>query len=73
VVELAKAAGVDTAALTEHMNDPLIDETLNATAAQAGALNITGTPAFVFGQQVRPGAIELSMMQELAAAMRKHP
>lgn len=73
VMELAQAAGVDTAALTEQMNDPLVNETLRATAAQAGALNITGTPAFVFGKQVQPGAIGLEMMQEQVAAMRKHP
>lgn len=73
VLELAQTAGVDTTALMEQMKDPKIDETFSATAAQAGALNITGTPAFVFGNNVQPGAIGLEMMQELIAAMRKQP
>lgn len=73
VMELAKSAGVDTAALPEQMNDPQIDAVLNATIAQASALDITGTPAFVFGSEVQPGAIPLSTMQELVSAMRQHP
>lgn len=73
VLELAQGVGVDTAALKEQMNDPLVDQTLEASARQAAALDITGTPAFVFGKQVQPGAIPLDTMRELVGAMRKHP
>ena len=73
VMELAKAAGVDTAQLATQMDDPMVDETLKATATQAAALDITGTPAFIFGSEIQPGAIPLSAMKELVGAMRKHP
>lgn len=73
VLKLAQSVGVDTAALTEQMNDPLVDQTLQATANQAATLGITGTPAFIFGNEIQPGAIPLSAMQELVSAMRKHP
>ena len=73
VLKLAEDAGVDTARLKDQMNDPLVDETLDATARQASALGITGTPGFVFGNQVQPGAIPLAMMKDLVSAVRKHP
>lgn len=73
VLELAKEAGVDIAALEEQMKDPLVDATLEANAGLASNLDITGTPAFIFGAQIQPGAIPLSTMQEMVGAMRKHP
>ena len=71
VMELAKDAGVDTKALAEQMNDPIIDQTFAATQAQAQALGITGTPAFIIGQNLAPGAIPLSAMKQLVDAARK--
>ena len=55
------------------MDDPLVTQTLDATALQAQALNITGTPAFIFGKEIVPGAVPLDQMKALVAAMRKHP
>ena len=73
ILNLAQQAGVDTAALRTQINAPLVDETLAATAEQATALNITGTPGFVIGGTVQPGAISLDTMKELVSAARKHP
>jgi protein-disulfide isomerase len=73
IMELATNTGVDTALLKEQMSDPLVETTLNDTARMASALDITGTPAFIFGAQVQPGAIPLDMMKELVGAMRSHP
>jgi len=70
VMELAKGAGVDTKALVEQMNDPKIDQTFATTQAQAQALGITGTPAFVIGQNLAPGAIPLTAMKQLVDAAR---
>lgn len=73
IMELAKDAGVDTAQLKEQMNDPLVETALSDTARLASALDITGTPAFIFGSQIQPGAISLDMMKELVGALRAHP
>lgn len=70
VMELAKASGVDTTALPEQMNDPKVDETLSSTQAQAQALGLTGTPAFIIGSNVAPGAIPLVAMKQLVDAAR---
>jgi protein-disulfide isomerase len=73
IMDLAKGAGVNVADLKEQMKDPLVDETLKATLHQASALDISGTPAFVFGSSIQPGAMPLDTMKEMVAAMRKHP
>jgi len=70
VMELAKEAGIDTKALGEQMNDPKIAQSFASTQAQAEALGITGTPAFIIGQNLAPGAISLSAMKQLVDAAR---
>lgn len=70
VMKLAKDVGIDTAALKTQMEDPLVDETLAASAEQAQALGITGTPAFIFGNDIAPGAISLPTMIDMVVAAR---
>jgi len=70
VIQLAKGVGIDTEALVTQMDDPLVDETLAASAQQAEALGITGTPAFIFGNDIAPGAISLDAMIEMVVAAR---
>ncbi|MCW8916884.1 MAG: DsbA family protein [Magnetovibrio sp.] len=70
VLSLAKEAGVDTGALTAQMEDPTIDATFAATRAQAGALGLSGTPAFIVGENIAPGAIPLAGLKQLVAAAR---
>jgi len=70
VIELAKEVGIDTDAMVKNMNDPEIDKTLSTTMAQAQALGITGTPAFIIGDNMAPGAIPLESMKKLVDAAR---
>lgn len=70
VLELAKASGVDVDALGEQMNDPEIDKTFAATRDQAQTLDLNGTPAFIVGETIVPGAIGLDAMKQLVAAAR---
>lgn len=72
VHKLAAHAGVDTKALVEDMNDPLVDATLEATARQAQTMDISGTPAFLFGNTLTPGAVPLETMIDLVAKARKN-
>ncbi|WP_170826923.1 DsbA family protein [Magnetovibrio blakemorei] len=71
VLELAKASGVDVAALSGQMDDPEIGKTFAATHNQAQTLDVTGTPAFIVGETIVPGAIGLDVMKQLVAAARK--
>lgn len=71
VQQLAAHAGVDTKALVEHMNDPLVDATLEATSRQAQAMDISGTPAFLIGNSLAPGAVPLDTMIDMVAKARQ--
>jgi protein-disulfide isomerase len=52
------------------MRDPEIDRELKANAELARALDITGTPGFVIGNTIVPGAIGLDDLKKLVAAAR---
>lgn len=68
---LAGESGVDSKKMFADMKNPKIDEILALNSQLAGGLGITGTPGFVFGDTVVPGAISKEAMVDLVAAMRK--
>ncbi|HET6620293.1 MAG TPA: DsbA family protein [Dongiaceae bacterium] len=70
LLELAASVGADKARLAADMQDPAIQGQLNANDSLAGTLGITGTPGFLFGKQLVPGAISLDDMKKLVSAAR---
>jgi protein-disulfide isomerase len=70
LLELAGSVGVDPAKLAADMADPAIQGQLQANDSLAGALGITGTPGFLFGKQLVPGAVSLDDMKKLVSATR---
>ena len=48
--------------------DPKIDQILEKNFQLAQALNITGTPAFIIGDQIIPGAIDEQTMKKMISA-----
>jgi protein-disulfide isomerase len=73
LLDLAASVGADPAKLAADMQDPAILGHLQANESLAGALGITGTPGFLFGKQLVPGAISLDDMKKLVAAARAQP
>ena len=71
VMETAHATGLDMKQLIEDMASPEIERYLNETLALAQSLGISGTPAFLFGDQMVPGSIEEDQMHELIARVRE--
>ena len=71
VYQVAGAVGLDVDRLKRDMSSPQIDAALKANHALADALDITGTPGFVIGDQIVPGAIELSSLKDLVAGARR--
>lgn len=71
VLTLATHSGVDTKALGKQMDEPKVAAALEATARQAQAMGISGTPAFIFGNTLAPGAVSLANMIDMVAAARK--
>ena len=71
VYQVAGAVELDVDRLKRDMSSPQIDAVLKANRALAEALDITGTPGFVIGDQIVPGAIELSSLKDLVAGARR--
>jgi protein-disulfide isomerase len=67
----AKEAGVDMALLDRDMKTEEIDATLMESGALADALGISGTPSYVIGGEVVPGAVGAEALKKRIAAVRK--
>jgi protein-disulfide isomerase len=70
MIAAAAVAGADVSRLRQDMQDPAIATQLTANLALARALGITGTPAFVIGGRITPGAVDRAELARLVAAAR---
>ena len=70
VFDIAAKTGLDMAQLRRDMEDPAIEAYLGEVRALARQLRIGGTPAFVVGDTLVPGAVDTAQMKELVAAAR---
>jgi protein-disulfide isomerase len=70
LLEVAANVGADATRLSADMEDPAILGQLRANDALAAELGITGTPGFLFGNQLVPGAISFDEMKKLVAEAR---
>jgi len=71
VIDIARAIGLDTEQLRADMRDPAIQEAIGRNLQLANALGITGTPSFIIGEEVVPGAVDLRILQSLVARARR--
>lgn len=71
VYAVAQSVGLDIERLKRDMKAPEIERLIKANYALADALNIDGTPGFVIGDQIVPGAIGLDDLKQLIADARK--
>lgn len=71
VLRLARSAGLDTERLKADMESEPVEAALRANHELAEALGIRGTPGFVFGGTIVPGAVKLDEMKRLVASARK--
>ena len=68
--QLAEAAGLDWPRLQRDMDDPAIQQRLDANVRLAHELGIEGTPALVIGNELIPGAVEVADLQKAVADAR---
>lgn len=64
VLSLATTLGIDAKALRTAAKAPEIDKILARNFKLAEALNINGTPAFVIGDELIPGAADLATLRQ---------
>jgi protein-disulfide isomerase len=71
VMEIAREVGLDIEQLRAEMQDPAIQAAIARNLHLADALGITGTPSFIIGDEVVPGAVDLRTLQSLIARARR--
>ncbi|TKB93182.1 MAG: DsbA family protein [Nitrospira sp.] len=70
ILQIAKDVGLDTQKLVADMDNPEWVAIIERNRALASDLGITGTPAFVVGTELVPGAIDLTTLKDLVARAR---
>src|SRR5262249_9457414 len=70
ILTVARSAGVDVARAKTDMAAPDIQEIIKRNYALADALDIQGTPAFIVGDTLVPGATDLDNLRRLIAEAR---
>ena len=71
VYKVAGSVGLDVERLKHDMTTPEVDRAVKANLALAKALDIHGTPGFIIGEHIVPGAIDLDALKDLVADARK--
>ena len=71
VYKVAASVGLDVDRLKQDMAAPDIARELKANLALAEALNIHGTPGFIIGNRIVPGALDLEALKNMIAEARK--
>jgi protein-disulfide isomerase len=69
--KLAQGAGMDVAQAKKDIDSPEVAQEIEKNRALASQLYISGTPAFVIGDDISRGAIPLAEMEKKISAARK--
>ena len=67
---LAVTFGLDAEAILEQMDSDEVTQVIAANHALARQMQISGTPTFVFGDQMLRGYVPLEAMQQVASEVR---
>jgi protein-disulfide isomerase len=70
LLKIATEVGADAASVENAMKDPSIAKAIKANYNLAESLGIRGTPAFIIGGEVVPGAVSLDELERLVKQER---
>ncbi len=68
---VAKASGLDVDRLKRDMQDPSVEAVIAANHQVAEKIGIRGTPAFIVGGELAPGAIDAASLKAMIDKARK--
>lgn len=71
IYQVARSVGLDVARLKRDMTAPQISAALKANFTLAEALDVHGTPTFIIGKEIVPGAVDTARLKQLVAAARQ--
>lgn len=70
VLKIAAQVGLDIKKLAAAMLDPSLNKIIDHNRALAQAVGVAGTPAFVIGSELVPGAIEIDQFKQAITRAR---
>jgi len=70
LLKMAADVGVNPDTVEKEMASPEIENIIKKNYALAQSLNISGTPAFVIGDQLVPGAMDYGTLERMIAEIR---
>jgi protein-disulfide isomerase len=70
ILDIAEELGLDLELLEVDMESPEVATVIARTLALAEALDIGGTPAFIIGDELVPGAVDMKTLKDLVAKAR---
>jgi protein-disulfide isomerase len=71
IFSVAGDLGLDTDAIRKNMKNAPVSDEINKNMELSESLGITGTPAFIIGDQLAPGAISMDELKRMVAQARK--
>jgi protein-disulfide isomerase len=71
ITEIARSVGIDPGKMKARAADPQTAAKLARNLDLGRALELDGTPAFILGDRLIPGAVDLEMLQQAIAEARK--
>lgn len=71
ILSVAVAQGYDRDQIATEMDQPWVQERIDANVALAEQLGINGTPSFVVGKTLIPGAVDVGRLAQLVSEERK--
>jgi protein-disulfide isomerase len=70
ILQVAEAAGLDINRIKVDMNSPDVDAEIERSTDIAKALHLSGTPAFIIGTELVPGATDLATFKSMVEDAR---
>jgi protein-disulfide isomerase len=70
-LEVAKSIGLDPVQVKKEMESEEIDKILKHNIDLAQVLGVNGTPGFIIGDTLVPGAVDLKDLQAAVSSLRK--
>lgn len=71
LLQMAEGLGLARDKLKAMMNAPEVDQAIKKTYGIAEGIGVRGTPAFVVGGRLVPGAVDIDTLRKLVAEARK--
>jgi protein-disulfide isomerase len=70
-IGVAKEMGLDIARLQKDMDSPDVRAALQENMGLGDKLGLTGTPAFIIGEEIIPGAVGLEPLKHVVSNVRQ--